>query len=76
MAVSFLWFFLAMPWVGSTCVIVVLISYYSFLLQRCKLPDRRCLSHGMCLYQVMMKLHVLNDVVNDIEFTRYSIITS
>ena len=27
--------------------------------------DKRCLSHGMCLYQVMMTLHFLNDVVND-----------
>ena len=25
-------------------------------------------SHGMCLYQVMMTLHFLNDVVNDLEF--------
>ena len=27
----------------------------------------RCLSHGMCLYQVMMTLHFLNDVANDAE---------
>ena len=31
----------------------------------CTLPDKRCLSHGMCLYQVMMMSHVLNDVAND-----------
>ena len=24
------------------------------------LPDKRCLSHGMCLFQVMMTLHFLN----------------
>ena len=29
--------------------------------------DKRCLSRGMRLYQVIMTLHVLNDVVNDIE---------
>ena len=33
-------------------------------MQRCTLPDKRCTSHGMCLYQVMMTLHFLNDVVN------------
>ena len=31
------------------------------------LPDKRCLSHRMCLYQVMMTLHFLNDVANDAE---------
>ena len=30
------------------------------------LPDKHGLSHGMCLYQVMM-LHFLNDVANDTE---------
>ena len=30
-------------------------------------PDRRCLSHGMCLYQVMMALHFLSDVAIDAE---------
>ena len=33
-------------------------------------PDKHCLSHGMCLYQVMMMLHVLNDVANDAESTQ------
>ena len=33
----------------------------------CMLPDKRCLSHGMCLYQVMMTLYLLNDVANDAE---------
>ena len=41
------------------------ISYLSYLLHCCTLPDKRCLSHGMCLYQVMMTLHFLNDVAND-----------
>ena len=34
------------------------------------LPDKRCLSHGMCLYQVMMTLHFLNDVANDAQSTQ------
>ena len=37
---------------------------------------KRCLSHGMCLYQVMMTLHFLNDVDNDAESTQSSIITA
>ena len=32
----------------------------------CTLPDKH-LFHGMCLYQVMMTLHFLNDVANDAE---------
>ena len=40
----------------------------------CTLPDKRCLSHGMCLYQVMMTLHFLNNVVNDAESTQKSIV--
>ena len=34
------------------------------------LPDTRCLSQGMCLCQVMMTLHFLNDVANDFESTQ------
>ena len=41
------------------------ISYLSYQLHCCALPDKRCLSHGMCLYQVMMTLHFLDDVVDD-----------
>ena len=37
--------------------------------------DKRCLSHGMCLYQVIMML-IFNDIVNDAESTQKSIITS
>ena len=40
------------------------------------LPGKHCLSHGMCLYQVMMILHFLNDVANDAESTQKSKITS
>ena len=40
------------------------------------MPDKRYLSHGMCLYQVMMTLHLLNDVANDTESTQKSKITS
>ena len=28
-------------------------------------PAKHCLSHGICLYQVMLTLHFLNDVGND-----------
>ena len=28
-------------------------------------PDERCLSHDMCLYQVIMRLHFLNNVTDD-----------
>ena len=36
----------------------------------CTLPDKHCLSHAMCLYQVMMTLHFLNDVASDAESTK------
>ena len=43
----------------------------------CTLPDKGCLSHGMCLYQVIKILHFLNDVTIDAESTQnYVIITS
>ena len=35
-----------------------------------------CLTHGMCLYQVMMTLPFLNDVDNDAISTQKSKITS
>ena len=40
------------------------------------LPDKRSLSHGTCLYGVMMTLHFLNDIINDAESTQKSIITA
>ena len=35
-------------------------------------PDKRWLPHDMCLYQVIMTLHFLNNVINGIESTRKS----
>ena len=55
---------------------ITLISYLSYKLHCCTLPIKRCLSHGMCLYQVMMMLHFSNDVTNDTESTQKSKITS
>ena len=54
------------------------ISYLAYYLLFCSLPDKRCLSPGMCLYRyhVMMTLHFLNDVANDAESTKKSKITS
>ena len=46
---------------------LVLAKIHSYKLHCCTLPDKRCLSHGMFLYQVMMTLHFLNDVANDAE---------
>ena len=48
------------------------ISYLAYLLHCCMLPDKRCLSYGMCLYQVMVTLHFLNDIANDAESTQKS----
>ena len=42
----------------------------------CTLPDKRCLYQCMCLYQVMITLHFLNDVANDAASTQKLIITS
>ena len=42
----------------------IFISYISYLLYCCTLPDKRCLSHGMCLYQVMMALMKLKQDKN------------
>ena len=39
------------------------------------LPDKHCLSHDMCLYQMMMTLLVLNDVAYDVESSSKSKIT-
>ena len=52
------------------------ISYLSHHLHCCTLPDKRCLSHGMCLCQVVMTLHFSNDVANDAESAHKSKITS
>ena len=62
---------------------MTMILFYIFLYQlpfiltaALPVPDRRCLSHGMCLYQVMMTLNFLSDVANDAESTQKSIVTS
>ena len=47
-----------------------------FTLYNVRYCDKRCLSHGMCLYQVMMTFHFLNDVSNDAESTQKSKIAS
>ena len=65
--------FLKIPALAIVCLI---ISYLSYLLPCCTLPDKHGLSQGMCLYQVMMTLHFLNDVANDPESKLKSKITS
>ena len=46
----------------------------SYKLHCCTLPDKRWLSHGMRLYQIMMTLDFLNDVANDAESTQNRIL--
>ena len=50
--------------------VINIINYYSYQLHHSTLPDKRSLSQGMCLYQVMMTLHFLNDVAYDAESTQ------
>ena len=50
-------------------VTLYFISKLAYKMRCCTLPDKRCLSHGMCLYQVMMTLHFLNDVAYDAKST-------
>ena len=45
-------------------------DFISYLVHCCTLPDKRCLSYRMCLYQVMTALHFFNDVANDAESTQ------
>ena len=47
-----------------------LISYLSYKLHCCTLPNELCLSHGVCLYQVMMTLDFLYDAANEAESTQ------
>ena len=46
------------------------ISFLSYKLYCCTLPDKHGLSNGRCLYQVMMTLHFLNDIANNAELTQ------
>ena len=59
-----------------TCEKSSFMSYLSYELHCCMLPDKHCLSHGMCLYMVIMTLHFLNDVTNDTESKQKLKITS
>ena len=47
-------------------------SHINYIFVRCI----RCSSHAMCLYQVMMTLHVLNNVAYDAESTQQLMIMS
>ena len=44
---------------------IVIYQLLTYLLHCCTLLDKHCISHDMSLYQVMVKLHFLNDVAND-----------
>ena len=48
----------------------IFIGHLSYKLHCLALPDKRCLSHGLCLYEVVMTLYFLNDIVNDAESTQ------
>ena len=52
------------------------ISYRLFYCIVTRWSDKHCLSHGICLYQVMMTLDFSNDIANDAELTLSLIITS
>ena len=58
----------------AVAFILSVTSHINCIVARCLI--KRCLSHGMCLYQVMMTLYFLNDVANDAELTQKSKITS
>ena len=76
------WLFLAVPQGCLQFVIVVFPDHTHLLFLsvtshiNCNtLPDKLGLSHDKCLSQVMMTLHILNDVANDAESTQKSKIT-
>ena len=52
------------------------ISYLSYQLYCCALPDKRCLSHGMLPLSGHDDMAFLNDVAYDAESTYKSKITS
>ena len=47
------------------------ISYRLYYCIVTRWSDKYCLSHGMCLNQVMMTFDFLNDVTNDAESTHF-----
>ena len=54
MLVMFIVFLLLSHVVSWLGVVLDVVSYISYELQCCTLPDKRCLFHDMCLYQVMI----------------------
>ena len=62
--------------IGTGTVVLSVISYINCIVA-CRLIVR-CLSHGMCLYQVMMTLRFMNNVANDADtkIENYVIIAS
>ena len=54
----------------------VIISYLSYQLHCCTLPDKRCISHGMLPLSGHDDVALLNDVANDAESTYKSKMTS
>ena len=50
--------------------LLLVTSHINCILHFCTLPDKHCQSHGMCLYQVMIKLHFLKDVTYHAESTK------
>ena len=50
-------------------LLILFISYLSYQLHCCTLPDKRCLSHGMLPLSGHDDLHFLNNVANDAEST-------
>ena len=57
-------------------MIKMLISYLSYQLHCCTLPDKRCLSHGMLPLSGHDDVALFNDVANDAESTQTSEITT
>ena len=57
-------------------VVLDFISYLSYQLHCCTLPDKRCLSHGMLPLSGHDDVALLNDVANDAESTYKSKMTS
>ena len=73
------WYLYQSPLIYTALLLVDLISLsvtpHLYCIVACW-PDKCCLSQGKYLYQVIMMLHFLNDVVNDVELTWKSIIMS
>ena len=57
-------------------MVVSFIIYLLYLVYCCTFPDKHGVSHGMCIYQVMVTLYFLSAVAYDAESTQISKITS